>query len=61
MTVKELCEILSSYNDDVDVYIHIDDIVDNGGYFVSSTAPIEHIVDGDEFGISYGIVICGTE
>ena len=61
MKVQELREILSSYDDDVDVYIHIDDIVDNVGYFINSTAPIEHIWDSDEFGIPSGIVICGAE
>ena len=61
MKIQELREILSDYNDDVDVYIHIDDILDNGGYFLNSTAPIEQIVDSEKFGIPYGVVICGTE
>ena len=61
MTVKELREILSRYDDDVRVYVRIEDIVNDYGFFEDSTAAVKIVKDGDIFGINDGIVICGIE
>ena len=61
MTVRELREILSQYDDDIKIYLCIEDIVDNYGYYINSTAAAKQVIDSEEWGIEYGIMICGTE
>ena len=61
MTVQELREILSRYNDDVCVYVRIEDIVTDYGFFEDSTAAAKIVKNGDIFDIRDGIVICGIE
>ena len=57
MTVKELRERLSQYEDDVKIYLYINDITDNYGYIINSTATAEAVVEG----IEHNITICGSE
>lgn len=61
MTVQELREILSQYNDDVHIYVRIEDIVNDYGFFEDSTAAAKIVKNGNIFGINDGIIICGIE
>lgn len=58
MTVYELREILSLYDDDVPVKIKVEDIIDNSGYMINGIANAERIEDYYD---DKSIVICGIE
>ena len=57
MTVLELREILSRYDDDCEVYLRIDDIVDNYGFLIAGNAEAKQVIDG----VGNDIIILGTE
>jgi len=61
MTVRELREILALYDDDTKIYIHINDIADDYGHLINSTAAATEVIDSNELGIQDGILICGIE
>lgn len=59
MTVYELREVLSQYDDNVEVFLHISDIMDKSGFYIDTTCPAKEVIDGDEYGIKDGIMIWG--
>lgn len=61
MTVRNLKEILSHYDNDIQIYIHIEDITDDYGHLIDSTAKALTVINGSEMGIRNGILICGIE
>jgi len=58
MTVGELREMLSLYDNYVPVKIRVEDIIDNSGYMINGVADIERIEDYYD---GKSIVICGIE
>lgn len=52
MTVIELRELLSQYNDDVEVQIQVTDILDNYNFYVNGLATNIHLEEDNDYKIT---------